>query len=414
MKKLLLFLLVTFTTILSIHWVADRFSDTSDQELPSSVWFFNSSTGWISIPFHKDTIYRTTNWGLNWISYSTGDTNSMTSLYFINQNTGWGVGRKGVIKKTSNGGLNWSVYSTGQTQTLNQVNFCDSLNGFAVGGYESSRIILKTTNGGINWQNIVSPGTTRLFSVFMISLNNIYAIGDSGTIIYSSNGGANWINQISNTNSILRKIKFKTSSFTRGYIAGKNGTVLTTTNGGINWINHSFNANNFYALEVTSVDTAYIAGQYGKIYKTINGGINWFQQQTPLDTTGFLKDIFFVNSVSGWAINLKGQSIYTNNGGVIGIRNIMTELPSNYNLFQNYPNPFNPTTKIQFAIPKNGFVKLTVFDITGKTMAVLANETMQPGTYEVEWDASHRSSGIYFYKLETENYSQTKRMVLIK
>lgn len=415
MKKIFLLFFCFITSIFSIHWLADRFSDTSDQELPATIIFKNQSTGWIGIYTRKDTVFKTTDGGLNWIGYSTGDTNGVTSLNFINLNTGWAVGKRGVIKKTSNGGLNWTVQNAGTTQTLNQVFFADSLNGMIVGGYEISRIILKTTNGGSNWFNVNSGGTTRLFSIYMLNTQNIYAVGDSGTIIYSSNAGSSWVNQVSNVNSILRKIKFKSGSYSQGYIVGKNGVVLTSSNGGSSWINRSFNTNNFYSLEVTSIDTAYISGQYGRIYKTTNTGMNWIQQLTPLDTTSVIKDINFVNSQFGWALNFHGPTIYTTNAGnPIGVHPISNEIPSGYLLEQNYPNPFNPSTKIQFSILKHSITKLTIYDVTGRVLAILVNEELIPGKYEVGWDASHRASGVYYYTLESEGFTETKKMVVLK
>ena len=103
----------------------------------------------------------------------------------------------------------------------------------------------------------------------------------------------------------------------------------------------------------------------------------------------------------------------------ISIHRISMELPTKYELFQNYPNPFNPETKIRFDIPENfkfkfSNLKLVVYDILGKEIETLVNESLNPGTYEVNWNASQIPSGIYFYRLETDNFSETKKMLLIK
>jgi hypothetical protein len=115
-----------------------------------------------------------------------------------------------------------------------------------------------------------------------------------------------------------------------------------------------------------------------------------------------------------------------------GLETISFAVPQEYSLSQNYPNPFNPSTKIKFSLPSERSpsdntseggaidVKLIVYDILGKEVASLippfwgGQEGLQPGTYEVEWDAANFSSGIYFYKLETADFAETKRMVLIK
>lgn len=101
-------------------------------------------------------------------------------------------------------------------------------------------------------------------------------------------------------------------------------------------------------------------------------------------------------------------------GTPIGLHSISSEVPKKYSLSQNYPNPFNPVTKLRFELPKSGFIKLTVFDITGKEIEVLANELLNPGQFEVVWDASKYSSGVYFYTLETADFYETKKMLMIK
>jgi hypothetical protein len=101
-------------------------------------------------------------------------------------------------------------------------------------------------------------------------------------------------------------------------------------------------------------------------------------------------------------------------GNPVGIKNISSEIPSSYSLSQNYPNPFNPSTKIKFQVPSSKFVKLIVFDILGKEVATLVNESLQPGTYETTFDASNLASGIYFYRLQSENFVETRRMLMVK
>ena len=103
-----------------------------------------------------------------------------------------------------------------------------------------------------------------------------------------------------------------------------------------------------------------------------------------------------------------------NNGFVIGVKTVSGTVPKSYTLQQNYPNPFNPTTKIMFDIPKSGDVKLIIYDILGREIAILVDELLKPGVYEVEWYASNKPSGIYFYKLTTADFTETKKMVLIK
>jgi len=98
----------------------------------------------------------------------------------------------------------------------------------------------------------------------------------------------------------------------------------------------------------------------------------------------------------------------------IGIRKIDEKIPNKFNLYQNYPNPFNPTTNIKFDLPKNLFVSLKIYDILGKEVANLISSELTAGSYNAEWNASQYSNGIYFYRIETGNYKETKKMLLIK
>ncbi|MCX6157496.1 MAG: T9SS type A sorting domain-containing protein [Ignavibacteriota bacterium] len=96
------------------------------------------------------------------------------------------------------------------------------------------------------------------------------------------------------------------------------------------------------------------------------------------------------------------------------ITKLGSEIPSKYDLYQNYPNPFNPTTNIKFDIIRNGIVKLDIYDITGRNINSLVNGKLEAGKYEFNLNASYLPSGVYFYKLETENFTMTRRMVLLK
>lgn len=98
----------------------------------------------------------------------------------------------------------------------------------------------------------------------------------------------------------------------------------------------------------------------------------------------------------------------------IGITNITTEVPDKFVLYQNYPNPFNPSTNIRFDIPKSSHVKLTVYDMVGREAVVLVNSELKPGSYEYQWDGSDLTSGVYFYRLQTEGFVQVRKMILIK
>lgn len=98
----------------------------------------------------------------------------------------------------------------------------------------------------------------------------------------------------------------------------------------------------------------------------------------------------------------------------IGISDPFTPVPAKYSLTQNFPNPFNPSTTFEFSIPTEGISKLLVYDILGREIVTLLNQSLKPGTYRVNWNASGQPSGVYFYRLESGSFTETKKMVLLK
>ncbi len=120
---------------------------------------------------------------------------------------------------------------------------------------------------------------------------------------------------------------------------------------------------------------------------------------------------FYYGDVSsGWYIDDVKITPY-----IVGVKNnFENKIPTHFQISQNYPNPFNPTTKIKFEIPKSSFVTLKVYDILGREVAKLVNQGKSAGSYEINFDASELTSGIYFYRIQAGNFAQTRKMMLLK
>lgn len=132
-----------------------------------------------------------------------------------------------------------------------------------------------------------------------------------------------------------------------------------------------------------------------------------------------------VKGISSYLGDLVTGGTFTLAGGVsannialwkltTGVIQINNNIPVNYSLQQNYPNPFNPATKIKFSLPKEGFVSLGIYDSKGTLISELIGSQLAAGNYETELNAINLSSGIYFYKLVTNDFSDTKKMILVK
>ncbi len=241
----------------------------------------------------------------------------------------------------------------------------------------------------------------------------------AGQFSKHSDAGLSWSLQTVGTNWFFG-VHFANSL--SGWAVGYNGTIYSTINSGNNWNPQSSGTTNrLVAVHFPDVSTGYAVGYTGTIVKTTNGGVNWFSQSS--GSVNNLWGVFFTDVNTGWAAGWNGTILHTTNGGVTFINKISTEVPQEFNLYQNYPNPFNPVTKIKFDVPasnlilngvKDPSVRLIIYDVLGRGITTLVNEKLSSGTYEVEWDASSFSSGIYFYRLVSGDYIQVKKMVLLK
>jgi hypothetical protein len=108
-------------------------------------------------------------------------------------------------------------------------------------------------------------------------------------------------------------------------------------------------------------------------------------------------------------VRFKFSNLHTGSIGTAG-----QKVPTVFKLYQNYPNPFNPVTAIKFDVPRSVYTKLTIYDILGKEVAVLIDKKMEPNSYEISWDGTNFASGIYIYKIESGDFKDIKRMVLVK
>jgi hypothetical protein len=157
--------------------------------------------------------------------------------------------------------------------------------------------------------------------------------------------------------------------------------------------------------------------------------VNIVKDTTRVNIQGYhCPDILQINTFYWWRVkffNSLGESpwsaVFKFKTKITGISQINTDIPGVFKLYNNYPNPFNPVTKINFDLPKKNFVNLSVYDITGRKIAELVNQLFDAGSYEVSWNGSNTASGIYFYRIITNNpdgsgqvFSETKRMALIK
>lgn len=398
-------------------------------------------------------IYRSTNLGSGWneIFRNFITRANLTSVYFLNNLTGYACGEQGVLLRSINGGYNWNFVMVNTVFNLTTIRFTDNFTGFICGGNGlAAGIVLKSTNSGYVWQTVYQD-SAHLNSIQFLNNQTGWATGSFGYIIKTTNGGNTWsrsrttsgangkiwfineqtgfltrsqlfrttnggLNWALNINSSPYDIQFIGST---GYVNSRNGNNMLfykTTDAGNNWTYYLPGGTPYGTLFFVDVQTGWISGN-GIVRKTTNGGVNWVQQTSTFNTIG-VNSIHFYDPNNGWAVGTYGGIMKTNSGG-IGITTLSNEIPLKFYLEQNYPNPFNPVTKIRFSIPAfaettRRVVSLKIYDILGKEIAVLVNQQLKPGMYEVDWSASEVSSGVYFYSLIADDFTQTKKMVVLK
>ncbi len=166
---------------------------------------------------------------------------------------------------------------------------------------------------------------------------------------------------------------------------------------------------NFLYHNYTYVDSVL---KYDSIARATAGSYNTAYYQIYWQLAGNFTNLLFNN-----ASHFISDLVYTawiNSGSPTLVIQTGTSLPEKYYLGQNYPNPFNPNTHLKFGIPDPGFVSLKIYDILGNEVAAIINENLQPGSYELNWNAADYPSGTYFYRLTSGGFSEVRRMVVVK
>ena len=228
------------------------------------------------------------------------------------------------------------------------------------------------------------------------------------TETYSQPG---WFSQNSGTTNWLHGVSF--TDVNTGTAVGAGGTILRTTNGGTNWTPQTSGTTyNLTDVSFIGANTGTSVGLVDTILRTINGGTNWTAQTS--STTNYLYGVSFTDAYNGTVVGAYGTILRTTNGGVPFVNQISNKIPEEFSLYQNYPNPFNPITKIRFDLRQSSNTKLMVYNMLGKEIAIPVNEKLSVGSYEVDWNGSDYPSGVYFYKLTTDEFSDVKKMVLLK
>ncbi len=396
-------------------------------------------------------------------------TKDLLRLSFIDSLRGWVCGKDGVILKTTNGGVDWSHQVTGVHDDILGLFMLNERIGWAIGwvnftdtnSYYGSRI-LKTTDGGTTWSQRLFQENDKYFHsiTFFDSLNG-WICGVRGDVEKSTDGGATWrrmpIDSSKAAGLDMLHVKFFSPryGFATGGLMDITGVVWRTTNGGERWTALSVSPEPVYKLHFSdSLHALALTGdlEYGAgIVRTKDGGNSWNYTYLGLfglpramsfrtdregwvalgnmvmvtkdtadtwevvDTLGWRQmfDLAFTDSITGYAVADSG-TIYKYDQRSVDVRENELVVPLAFRLDQNYPNPFNPTTTILFSIGTRGYTTLRVFDLLGREISTLVSRELEEGSYETHFAVAGLASGVYFYRMQSGRFSETRKLVVVR
>ncbi len=313
------------------------------------------------------------------------------------------------------------------------------------GGYNSSYIttIKYNTNGVQQWVNISVLGSVKkiksddLGNVYVTGWYDIGAIEEYVTIKYNSNGVQQWLATYNGPGNLGWANDVAIDAIGNVYVTGISyntsranyATVKYNSSGVQQWVQRYIGTGNgydqAYSISVDSNGSSYITG------RTFGPGADYDCTSIKYSTNGVQQWLITYNdSLNGSDVGISISVDKQNEVIVSGKSNshfltikyaqlnsvqpIASDISKEYKLYQNYPNPFNTSTNIQFSIESQSFISLKIFNSLGEEIENVINEELKPGLYTYNWNSSKNSSSVYFYKLTSELFTETKKMVLMK
>jgi len=379
----------------------------------------------------EGTVLYTTDGGMTWIPASSGTTESLFTVEFINPDTGWIAGDDDrsapTVLRTTDRGVSWKSQTLEAAGALPMydVDFIrgsagEPTRGFITGGLGYT---WRTENHGEFWDEVRGFCENTFYSCYFANKDTGWFVGTPSvaepyTIMCTTDGGGSWEQQTNPTGRNLRGVCFGTDQ--RGIAVGLSGAILYTSDGGANWEARPGGLfNRFESVFLLPSGKAWAVGQNSTILYSTDWGYTWSAQESGLSASVELWEVYFINNSEGWivggGIGQPGVILHTTNGGVLtSVDEENSDVPQYFRLAQNYPNPFNPTTTINFDLPQSSTVRLSVFDLLGREVSVLVNERREAGHHSVNFNGFDLSSGVYFYRLQAGEFVQTRNFVLLR
>ena len=319
--------------------------------------------------------------------------------------------RNGVIRSID-GGYHWNPANEGieeEAVTALAVIPYGLDDEYLFAGTDSNGVFI-SLDAGAHWIEANTGLTDTLVKCLAINGTNLFAGTGSGVFL-SKDYGFTWTP--ANTGLTNTDIQCFATSNGNVYTGTKTGGVFHSSNNGTNWtpINTGLTELNVSCL--TARGTYLLAGIGSITFFSENNGSKWIPVEMGLRHLSVLSlDISAKDLFAG----IQGAGVYRCplSGLITSIHQFSTDPSSGFILEQNFPNPFNNSTKICFSVPFKTKVLLKIFDQSGKEVSVVVNKEFSPGSYEVSYDGKHLSAGVYYYRMQAGEFTQTRKLVLLK
>lgn len=402
-------------------------------EIPSSTLYVIDKIGddTIIAAGFSGLFLKSTDKGGTWESTYISDKNvspTVEDVFFLDGNIGYAAQRNRTISKTTDGGETWTqiMKDTIVTTVDNYgVQFINEDIGFVVGrGSKDVSAFYKTADGGENWSSLIADPNliNELNSLHFFDENNGVVAGDESALAYTTDGGTNWTKIIPSNippgEHDFYEIEFLNDNF--GLAAGEK--LIQSTDGGRTWeyIEVAGLSKKIESIAIVDELTWYLTGSKFLLI-TEDGGYTW-EDIIDLDVVTAATNYSITVDRDGYVWLAGNNSEIYRATPTVDVKLIDNNLVSKFSLGANYPNPFNPSTKINYSIPfveaghstAQQNVTLKVYNLLGQEVATLVNKTQKSGTYEVEFNASKLTSGVYIYTLKSAGFSESRKMILIK
>ena len=426
MKKLVLVFSLPLILSLQIFAQENFWEPTSALQYGYVKSLAVNSIDYIYIGSEYEGILCSSDNGNHWVTKNNGIATSLISFIKIGYDNEIFAGTEvdSKVFQSSDSGENWTEMTNLITNNPIRSFAINQNNHLFAGSYGSG--IFRSIDNGESWIQINNGLTLLLVTSLAINSNNNIFAGTLGNGIFrSTDNGENWILKNNGlTNGFINCIMINNSDY---IFAGTNNGLYLSTDNGDNWLERSNGLSSKIVTTLTENSTNMILlGNYDGVYRSVDNGEFWSLRNGGLTNYSITSLVFNSNDIA--FAGTMGDGVFRSINSTTAIENEIDKIPSSYSLSQNHPNPFNPSTKIKYAIPTSPFhpspyqgegqgerlITLIVFDVLGREVATLVDEYKPAGSYEVEFNAFHLPSGVYFYQLKAGAYIETKKMILLK